>query len=224
MTRTSSSARRPAILAGFGIAIALLAGCEIDIDASFGEEVQGSGNMTTEIHRLDDFDGLEICCGLDVVLEVDTGPEESVEITIDDNLHELLDVEVVDGTLVVKPERHTNLHYDGKLVLRLSGVRISRLDIETGSRVEGEIPPVDEVVVRSATGSESKLIIDGDVVIVEAETGASVELSGRADRLEATASTGSRIDLTNLDVLDVTSEAETGSSVQLEASTTNSDE
>ena len=62
--------------------------------------IRPSGNVTTEKHNVGDFTGLKV--STDFKAYITFGPNTSVEIESDDNMHQHLKVAVEAGTLIVR--------------------------------------------------------------------------------------------------------------------------
>ena len=66
--------------------------------------VKGSGNVTTETRTIDDFDELEVSGAYNIEIEV--GIATSCEISAEDNLHDLIKTDVVNGRLIIENTRN----------------------------------------------------------------------------------------------------------------------
>ncbi|MFT7597332.1 MAG: hypothetical protein ACI8TP_000250 [Acidimicrobiales bacterium] len=202
------------LLAGGALA---LSACGTNINLSFGADINGSGNHTTQTYEVGDFDKIDICCGLDVLIEIEEGDGNSVEITIDDNLHEYLDVTIANGeTLEVKPKSSSSIDHTGTLVLRIAGHEITGLDVGAGSDVGGDFPATDNFTLKVSSGSDTTVSIDADEVAVEASSGSDVDLSGRGDAVDIKANSGSDVRLTALEVQTAKVDASSGSNIEID--------
>jgi hypothetical protein len=63
----------------------------------FGRGIKGSGDLTTEVRDLEEFDEIDVLGSMDIYIEI--GDEQKVEITFDDNLIELVRTRVRGHTL-----------------------------------------------------------------------------------------------------------------------------
>ena len=61
--------------------------------------VKGSGEVTTEEREIEDFQRLETYISADILIEI--GDPPSLSVTVDDNLHEFIQIEVQGRTLVI---------------------------------------------------------------------------------------------------------------------------
>ena len=148
------------VLALLAVSALLLGACNTHIDISFdGNTIDGSGTITTESYDLSGFDKIEVCCPLDIELDVSSGPNESVNITTDDNLHSLMEVSVVDGdTLLIKPKSNRD-HLDsaGPIVVRISGFQITALEARAASSVSGTLGDASDVEIRGDAAASSDI-------------------------------------------------------------------
>lgn len=74
-----------------------------------GEKVEGSGNVTRQARQVERFTGVAL--ELPAQLELRMGTTEGITIETDDNLQRLIETEVDDGVLRIRPtRRNLNLH------------------------------------------------------------------------------------------------------------------
>ena len=101
---------------------------------SFGKGVKGSGDLETRSFDLDSFDQIRIDGGFD--LEITMGDEQIVRITIDDNLWDLLEAEVEDGTLELDWKKSCRPNGDCKINLVMR--QLEKIKINGAGDVEIE--------------------------------------------------------------------------------------
>ncbi len=68
-------------------------------DFRSGRAVKGSGDVTVETREIEDFQRLETYIGADILIEI--GTPTSLSLAVDDNLHEMIQIEVQGRTLVI---------------------------------------------------------------------------------------------------------------------------
>ena len=66
---------------------------------SWGAHVIGSGNMTTQTRAVSGFDSVRV--KVPFIVDARAGEREHVTVRIDDNLHSMLEVKVVNGVLTI---------------------------------------------------------------------------------------------------------------------------
>lgn len=223
MSSPVPTSRRVLPIAGLLVGALALGACS-DAEFSFSwdsETVDGNGNPTTETYEVSDFEQIEICCDLNVQFEIESGSDKIVEITIDDNLHSYLDIDVEGDDLQIRPKKNTHLDPTGDVVVRLSGYEIDGLEVDTSSSVTGDFPATDTFTVRADTAATVRATIDTDRLVIRTDTAADVILDGRATTVDIEADTAANVYLAELDgVVDVDVDADTAANVEVEASGT----
>lgn len=69
---------------------------------SSGRSTKGSGNATTVLREIKDFDQIDVYIGTDLLIEI--GSPAKLSVTVDDNLHDLIRTEVHGHTLKIDSE------------------------------------------------------------------------------------------------------------------------
>lgn len=150
--------RIPATLLALALIVALAAPAAA---GWFDRGEKGDGEMTTRSYDLDDCHAILLECGLDI--DVRFGGEQIVELTMDENLLELYEIEERGGVLVVaasknpRPSREAHL----ELVLR----KLGSVEI----RGAGDITIED---------------LDGDELAIEIQGAGDIEIDGEVEHLE----------------------------------------
>lgn len=83
------------------LSIVLFAGCGRHFQFFGGPSIQGSGNITSTNRVVGAFTKIELRSS--GVINAVVGEEQKVTLTIDDNLHEIIDTRVEGSTLVIEP-------------------------------------------------------------------------------------------------------------------------
>lgn len=196
----------------------LLGACNPTIDVSFeGEVIDGSGTITTETYKLSGIDRIEICCSLDVEVEVIADGSDTVEIETDSNLQSVLKLSLVDGgTLSIEPdERSTHLNSTGPIVVRISDPLITAVRVRAASSLTGTFPEVDEFSVRADAGSKVNASIEADRVDVISTSASDVTLVGRGDQLTVSANSAASADLSQLEAINTKVDATSAATVKI---------
>ena len=71
-----------------------------EANAQGNKFIKGSGNVVTKTVTTSDYDSVNIVGSMDVQLE--SGPEGSISVTTDDNLHDIVEISCVGKTLKIK--------------------------------------------------------------------------------------------------------------------------
>lgn len=215
-----NSSLRSVITAGaLGVAALAATSCSADLDLSFEEQITGSGNVTTETYDLGDFDEIDVCCGIDVLFEIDPDGEKSVSVSADDNIHEYLRIDVVDDeALSVTVKDNVNLDFKSQIVVSVSGYEITEVELQDGTFATGTFPPVDQFTLKISDGSDVDITVDADKFVVEATDGSALDLSGRAGFVDVKAFDGSDVRMSGVKANDAKVDASDGSAIEVRAS------
>ena len=145
-----------------------------------GRGVKGSGDMETRELDLEDFSAIKIGGAFD--LEIGFGDQQSVKVTIDDNLWDLLEADVRGG----------ELELDWKKSVRPSDE--CRIEIVVRSLDEMNISGAGDVRIHDFAGDRFRFKLSG---------AADLEMDGEVDRLEIRVSGAGDIDTRDLRARDV---------------------
>lgn len=102
---------------------------------SFGKKsVKASKNYVTKEIKVNNFTGLSLTGSQDVVYTQKAG-KPKVEVYTSDNIVDLLDIRVTNGTLVVKFKKDVNVSYN-KLQLRISSETLNKISVAGSGNVK----------------------------------------------------------------------------------------
>lgn len=206
------------ILALLAASALLLGACNADIDISFDHDrVDGSGTVTTKSYAVTDFEKIEICCLLDVELDVSGGTTKSVTVSTDDNLHALLDITVANGDILsIKPKsKSDHLDSTGPMVVRITGFNIRVLDVSAATSVSGSIDDSLEVEIRSDAAASVDLRIDSDRATIKAGSASDVAITGRADFVDVVADSAASVNVEAANIKAATIDAGSAASIDI---------
>ena len=155
----------------------LLAACNWS-DTYGGPTIKGSGNLKTETRVVEKFTAIVISGSAN--LEIEQTGEESLQITVDDNLLPLFTTEVRDGTLFIGIEEGRRLSWNGK-----------------GPRIMVTVRDLRKLKVSGAvTVKATKLDVDSLSISISGAGSASI--AGRANDLSFTVSGAGSLDAADL--------------------------
>lgn len=178
----------PIVAASMLVVLTLLgvAGC-------IGEDVTGSGNLTTERHDLSDFTRIEAQSGFE--LEVTRSDTFSIEITADDNVHEYIAVEKSGDTLEIRL-RGTRFYHSVTLEAKVTMPAIYNIELSGGSQayITG-FSSAHDFEIELSGGSRLSGDINAGGAEFELSGGSRVDLEGEGEDLTIDASGGSQLDL-----------------------------
>lgn len=202
----------PAVLIG-GLAVTSCASIEL----SFDDAIDGSGTITTETTTVEEFDGLVVSEALDVRLEFG-GAANTIDITIDDNLHQELDVEVSDGVLDVSVAPAEGVDSTETIVLQLPDEALTNVAVAEAATLKATLPPTNDLDLAGDTASRLEVTIDTDTASIKATDAATIEIDGRADAVSVVAETASTVDLRDTEVTTATVTAREAATIDVKAS------
>lgn len=181
-----------------GVVALVLAGCDADFDVSF-ESIGGSGDVETRTFDLAEADRIDVGDGFEVSIIVEPGAATVAVVTIDDNLFDKLEVQVLDGELAIGTKPGVNIYSRSASEIQITIGSLDELDLSGGSRavVEG---------------------IEAQAFDLELSGGSRVDIEGSADRLELDASGGSNVHADELLVRSADVDLSGGSSAVLSVS------
>ena len=168
--------------------------CNFDI--RIGSGVKGNGHVIEEdriIHT--PFSMIRASEGLDIYLT--QSDKEGITVEADENLHDLIITEVVDGVLKIHCKENIGKATAKKI--RVNFKDISKITSTSGSDVYGtNTINAEHLELRSSSGSDMKLEVNTQSLVCESSSGSDLKLSGRTIKLVAEASSGSDIKAGNL--------------------------
>lgn len=178
--------------------------------------VRGDGNVMTKKRKIsDDFVRIEASRGLDVYIT--KSRKVSLEVEADENLHELIQTEVRDGTLFITSSR--NIYSASAKKVHLSTDHINGIYVNSGAEVYSENTiSADKLELSVSSGSEARLDVDVQDLSCDSSSGAEANLRGKAHNFKASSSSGSNIDAYELEATNCTANASSGSDIDINVS------
>jgi Putative auto-transporter adhesin, head GIN domain len=155
----------------------LLAACNWS-DTYGGPTIKGSGNLKSETRVVEKFTAIVISGSAN--LEIEQTGEESLEITVDDNLLELFTTEVRDGTLFIGVAEGKRLSWNGK-----------------GPRIKVTVRELHKLKVSGAVSVKATKL-DTDSLTISISGAGSASIAGRTDSLSISISGAGSLDAINL--------------------------
>jgi hypothetical protein len=200
------------------VALTLVALTSLWAGGCIGENVTGSGDLTTESHALIDFTKIEAHNGFE--LEVTMSDTFSIEITADDNVHEYIVVKKSGDTLEIGL-RGTRFYRSVTLEAKVTMPALYKIEMSGGSQayITG-FSSTHDFEVELSGGSR----LSGDISAADAEFelsgGSQVDLEGAGEDLAIYASGGSRLDLEDFPIDDASIDMSGGSRATINISGT----
>ena len=182
----------------FAVTSLTLTACENGI---IGTGERGSGDLVTETRDVGEFDAIEVGSAIKLDLLVDPNAAQSVVVTFDDNIIDMVVTRVSGGTLV--------LEIDGSV--NLTGSADRRIEVTANELVSLEASGASNV---QATGTTDEF------VELEASGASEVVVRGTTTSYRLDASGASNVDVRELTATDVDIDASGASNVDLYATGT----
>jgi Putative auto-transporter adhesin, head GIN domain len=155
----------------------LLAACNWS-DTYGGPTIKGSGNLKTETRVVEKFTAIVVSGSAN--LEIEQTGEESLELTIDDNLLPLFTTEVKDGTLFIGVAEGKRLTWNGK-----------------GPRIKVTVRELRKLKVSGAVSVKATKL-DTDWLTISISGAGSASVAGRTDSLSISISGAGSLDAVDL--------------------------
>jgi hypothetical protein len=175
--------------------------------------VRGNGNVVTNNRKIsNDFIRIEASRGLDVYITKSTNVSLAVE--ADENLHDLIETEVRNGTLVITAKK--NIWHASTKKVHLSVVNLNEILVSSGAEVYSENTlSSGELSVSATSGAEANLNLNVNNLICKSSSGAGIKLAGKAVNFKANSSSGSDIRAYDLKVENCILHASSGSDIKV---------
>lgn len=149
------------------------------------ETIYGSGDVITEERNIDDFTGLKVSSGIDVVIR--QGKEISLELEADDNLHDVILTEVEGDVLKVYTEKNIRKARSKKVFLvyeELNSIRIS----SAGDVVGENILKTEDLDIDLSSAGDLSLEVEAENITCDISSSGDARLSGSTRVLDASLS------------------------------------
>ena len=180
----------------------------------FSPSITGNGNVTEQKRSIDDFDELKVSRGMNVYITY--GEETKLVVRADENLHKVIETEVLGDVLTISAEANIKRAKEKKVFVTTPNLKL--LKGSSGSNIFSENQFVTkELLVSASSGSNIKLDIKADKVSVSASSGSNMKLKGVANSLEAKASSGSNIRADDLKAKDCDAKVSSGANIWVTA-------
>lgn len=162
------------------------------LDAQWGREIKGSGNVVTQDREINNFTEIKSCCSMKVIAT--KGASCSVKVEVDDNLQQYIETQVNGDRLVIKRTGNKNIDPTGRVTVYVTLPELSGLYASSSSDLIVKSPfSGDRLDVDVSSSAEIEVEFTGNRVNVEGSSSGTVRLSGRADRTDVDVSSSARI-------------------------------
>lgn len=182
----------------------------------FLDGVNGDGNVVSKKRKIsNDFVRINASRGLDVYIT--KSKNISLEVEADQNLHELIETEVRNGTLYITASKNINMASAKKI--HVSADNINEIKVNSGAEVYSENTFSSERLVLSvSSGAHAKMDLRVGDLTCDSSSGAGMVLTGEANNFTASSSSGSDIKAYELMAKNCTAKASSGSDIKIHVS------
>jgi hypothetical protein len=178
--------------------------------------ITGSGHVTTQTRNVEgDFTGVEANSGMDVVVE--QSDVKSVVVEADDNIQEHIITKVENGILKISSDKSGFMNVK-KMKVTVKTPIIKSIEAGGGSSLTSmNVIKSDEISIKADSGSSIEMNVESDKIISESGSGSTINLSGKALTYDSSSSSGSTTESGKLLANEVTAQASSGSSIEVNA-------
>ena len=175
--------------------------------------VKGDGHVVTNKRKIsDDFVRINASRGLDVYIT--KSKNTSLEVEADENLHELIETEVREGTLYITATK--NIYSASAKKIHLSADFINEIRVSSGAEVFSENTfSSDKLVIDASSGAQADMDLRVEELQCESSSGAVIKLSGEAENFTASSTSGSNIQAYELKARSCNAKASSGADVKI---------
>lgn len=151
------------------------------------EKIRGNGVLKTESRNASGFNSVDVNGNIDVYLKQDS--VYSVRIEADENLMEFIIIRTEGNTLVIEPEKGTNLSGNNDIKVFVSGPSFIDIDVSGASSVTSENQLSAERIELDVFGASSaRLEINAPAIDADIEGASTITIKGRTKDLSIEAS------------------------------------
>lgn len=176
------------------VVLAIFAGLSLFFSSceEFGDFITPSGNVTTESRSVTGYNGIDVSHAFKVYVNY-SDTEESIEVEANENLHEYIVVNEINGMLTIK--------FQDRIFVRWGDVTLN-VYITTGKLSEFDVSGASEIIMNdSLVGSDIVIDMSGastftcdlqvDQIVCDISGASDINLSGSAAYMRLDASGGS---------------------------------
>ncbi len=192
------------------LVLVIFSSCDLQITMS---SVEGNGNVIKEDRVFsEEIDNVKVSNGL--LVELVNSQEQIITIEADENLHEYIETELVNGTLHVKTTKNIRKAKSKKVTIAY--VELESIHASSGSNVRGFPGMVsEELDLKASSGAQINVNVLTKELSAQSSSGANISIKGQARNFNSKASSGSSIDARELQAIYCTSKASSGANITL---------
>ncbi len=178
--------------------------------------VNGNRNVITEKRKTsDNFNAIKVSTGID--LYITQGNKNKITVEADENLHDIIITEVVDGVLKIYAEK--NIWKAKARKVHVTIKELNELKATSGSDVyTKDIIKTDEISITATSGADIRISVDATSVETSSTSGSDIKISGTTINHASSATSGASIDAYDLESKNVIAKASSGADINIYAS------
>jgi hypothetical protein len=173
--------------------------------------------QTTERRTVTSFNGIHVCCGIDLYLT----EGESSEIIVTAKPDEITSVitEVKNGVLSVSfknSKKNSNFKRRNKVSVYVTAQNLISLEASAGGSIEGTSDiHAKDIRLTTSSGGDVQLRLDAENITCHASSGGDVKLKGAATTAHLSANSGGDLQLKDLTAGTVIADANSGGDIEI---------
>jgi len=185
----------------------------VSTTSCFFDGVKGNGNVITKNRNISgDFVRIKASSGINVYL-TENG-ESTLVVEADENLHDLIETEVKNGTLYIGTKK--NIWTAKAKNVHVSVEKLIELKVTSGAEVTTENTlNADDLKIIATSGAIFNLHLNVNNLDCESSSGSNVYIDGKVNSLNVSSSSGSHIDAYGLEASNCIAKANSGSNIKV---------
>ena len=146
------------------------------------ESTYGNGDVVSEERMIEDFTGLKVSSGIDVIMK--QGDNISLLLEADENLHDAIKTEVIDNTLKIYTTK--NIRKAKSKIVYLVYKDLNAIKVSSAGDVRGENTlRTEQINIDLSSAGDLNLKLEADEVNCDISSSGDVRLSGNTNLLDA---------------------------------------
>ena len=185
----------------------------VSTTSCFFDGVKGNGNVFVKNRSISsDFVRVKVSSGIDVYL-TENG-ESALVVEADENLHEIIETEVKNGTLYIGTKK--NIWSARAKKVHVSIEKLIEIEVTSGAEVTSENTlNADDLKIVATSGAHFNLHLNVNNLNCEGSSGSNVNIDGKANRFNVSSSSGSSINAFGLEISNCIAKASSGSNIKV---------
>lgn len=191
---------------------ALFTSCGVDMF----NRINGNRNVITQTRKTtDSFTGIKVSTGID--LYITQGDRNKVKVEADENLHDIIITEVIDGVLKVYSEKNIWRAKARKVHVTIKDLNMLRATSGSDVYTRGVVT-TDEISISATSGADIRISVDATSVETSSTSGSDIRITGKTVNHASSATSGASIDAYDLESKNVLAKATSGADINIYAS------